>query len=157
MPRSQTDSAYSKGTENRNKRYCLLLRYHVFCCSWLTISLYYPLLLTLYDIFSSKVTGHDTEGLVWPKRPTISQLSPLVWPNMPCMILTLSCAWPSPLWAYKTFSYVLCLSAFLLISFYHVPFLLVTPFGSILFSSLLFSIFPRTSVFHLWSLESLCI
>ena len=38
------------------------------------------------------------------------QPSPLARPDLFSTMLTFSRAWPSPLWAYNTFSYVLCLS-----------------------------------------------
>ena len=84
----------------------------------------------------SEVTRHDTEDLMWPKHHMTDWLSPLAWLDLPCTILALSHTWPSPLWAYSTFLYLLCLS----ISLIHL-----FPLCSVLF------------YFDLWFLLSLLI
>ena len=70
------------------------------------------------------------------------QPGPLARPDLASMILTFSRAWPSPLWAYNTFSYVLCLSLFIT---HLVPFSLFR-FYSLRFDSIRFALL--SSPFH---------
>ena len=114
----------------------------------------------LVRFLSPKVMRHDTEDLMWPKRPMTGRPGPLVQPDASCTILTFSRAWPSPLWAYNTFSYVLCLSfssdSSLFLSLLSHSTLTCDPFHSIWFHSLLFSVVLYVSAFGLWFL-SLCV